>query len=144
MDYEIDQSGKLEDTRNVSVIAYANGMVKSLKISAVEKRRLLGIMRLRDYPKKLFVYKAFAALIFLLLGNEKVETLTIDREYPGHEALIKNVLLNLYRRDGLATSKIVFAEIGKKSPAHKVALEVFRNVRRADILVRVDNVFRII
>lgn len=37
----IDQSGKVENTSKLTVVAYANGKVRSLKISAVEKLKNL-------------------------------------------------------------------------------------------------------
>jgi len=58
MKYYIDQSGKIEDTKKLTIIAYANGKTKSLKISAVEKRRLIKTMRALDYPQKAFILKA--------------------------------------------------------------------------------------
>ena len=40
MTYEIDQSGKVEDTK-LTVVAYANGKIKSVKIGSAEKQKLL-------------------------------------------------------------------------------------------------------
>ena len=47
MDVTVDQSGKIEHTHSLTVVAYANGNAKSLMISAIEKRKLLTIMRAR-------------------------------------------------------------------------------------------------
>lgn len=41
----IDQSGKVENTSKLTVVAYANGKVRSLKISAVEKRKVCYFLR---------------------------------------------------------------------------------------------------
>jgi len=64
---QIDQSGKVEDTNKLTIVALANGKLKSLKISAVEKQKLVKTMRILDYPKKAFIYKIFAGLVFLLI-----------------------------------------------------------------------------
>lgn len=70
--YQIDQSGKVEDTKKLTIVAFANGKIKSLKISAVEKRKLIKAMRELDRPRKIFIFKIFAALIYLLFKNEKL------------------------------------------------------------------------
>lgn len=81
MPIEIDQSGKVEDTRKLTVICFANGKAKTLLISAKEKRKVLIIMREIDRPHKNFVFRIFSGLIFLLIKNEKIDSLVIDREY---------------------------------------------------------------
>lgn len=144
MTYQIDQSGKVEDTKKLTVVAFADGKVKSLKISAVEKRKLVKIMRLLDYPKKTFIYKIFAGLVFLLLKDEKIEQVMIDKEYPGHEAIIKDVLLRLFKKIGKRRPEIMFNKISKKSPAHKAALEVFRGKRKPDIIIKAGDAMQLL
>jgi len=77
----IDQSGKIENTKNLTVVAYANGKSKSLKISAVEKRKLLRVLRITSERKKLITYEIFATLIFILIKEDKIKDLVIDIEY---------------------------------------------------------------
>ena len=96
MTYEIDQSGKVEDTNKLTVVAYANGKIKSVKIGSVEKQKLLAAMRARDHSKRNYLYKIFAALIYSLLADEKVDAVVIDREYFGHEAIIKGMIIQLW------------------------------------------------
>jgi len=135
MIYKIDQSGKIEDTHKLTIVAFANGRFKSLKISATEKQKLLIIMREFDFPKKTYIYKIFSGLIFLLLKKERIEEIIIDKEYPGHEATIKNIILQLFNKTKIKAPFISFNTIGKQSSVHKVALEVFRGKRKADIEV---------
>lgn len=47
---EIDQSGKVEDTNKLTVVAFSNGKIKSLQISAREKQKLVKAMRGIDHP----------------------------------------------------------------------------------------------
>jgi len=144
MRYQIDQSGKVEDTRKLTIVAFANGKVKSLKISAVEKRKLVKAMRELDYPKKTFIYKIFAGLIFLLIRDEQAQELVIDKEYPGHEDTIKNVLLHLFRKENKDAPNITFGLIGKKSAAHEAALAVFQNRVRPTIEADASDVIQLL
>lgn len=139
---KVDQSGKIEDTRRLTVIAYSNGKKKILVIKAREKRRLLNAMRALDYPKKTFIFKIFAALIFLLIkSSKKLTEIIIDREYPGHEGTIKNIFQNLLRKSKQKKKpKINFKEIGKTSLVHKIAIETFRGKRKADLIIRAEDV----
>lgn len=51
MKFEIDQSGKLEHTNRLTIVAYANGRIKVLKISSVEKRKLIRAFRELERPR---------------------------------------------------------------------------------------------
>ena len=101
MSYQIDQSGKIEFTSRATVLALANGKVKSIKITAVEKQKLLKAVKEIESPKQNYVYKIFATLIFLMIRDEKIRTVEIDKEYPGHESIIKDTLIYLYSSNGL-------------------------------------------
>jgi len=76
----------------------------------------------------------------LLIKNEKIDVLIIDREYPGQEALIRDALIALFRKNYLESPEISFQEIGKKNNAHKVAYETFLCKRKPDMLVRAEDV----
>lgn len=140
MKYQIDQSGKVEDTNKLTIVAFANGKTKTLLITAVEKRKLLIAMRAISPPKKTFIYKIFAGLIFLLIKNEKIDALIIDREYPGHEALIRSILTVLFCKTHRDAPEIDFGEISRASKAHKIAIETFHNKRKPDMLIKARDV----
>ncbi len=147
MQYQIDQSGKIEDTSRLTIVAFADGKAKSLKISAVEKQKLIKIMRELDYPRNIFIFKIFAGLIYLLLIKEKWnsgDSLLIDREYPGHEGIIKDILSNLFRKMFSQLPVIEFGEIGKKSSAHLKAIAVFRGKANPNMTVKADDVLNIL
>ena len=67
---------------------------------------------------------------------------TIDTEYPGFESVIKNRLLTLSWRDGLKVQKdqLAFGQIGKKSPAHKVAYQVYKGLDKPDRVISAADV----
>ncbi len=144
MTYEIDQSGKVEDTNKLTVVAYANGKIKSVKIGSVEKRKLLAAMRTLDYPKHNYVYKIFAALIYFLLEDERVDAVVIDYEYTGHEESVIGILRYLLNKNKRNIPTIRFGFVGKSSPAHKAAVEVFRGNKEADLVVGAKEVLRLL
>ena len=140
---EIDQSGKVEDTRKLTVVCFANGKVKTLLITAKEKRRVLIAMRALDKPKKTFVFRIFAGLIFLLVKDEKINSLMIDREYPGHETAIRNILFSLFLKNRIKSPEISFGQIGKASNAHKEALAVFQGKREPDVITKANDILSV-
>jgi len=143
MIYYIDQSGKVEDTNKITIIAYANGKVKSIKIGAGEKQKLVSVMRTLDNSKKTYIFKVFAGLIFLLLSSERPERIEIDREYPGHESTIKLILIQLFSKHKRKLPEIGFMEIGKQNEAHKTAISVFRKKMKPDIIAKAEEVLKV-
>lgn len=143
MRVEIDQSGKVEDTRKLTVVCFANGRTKTLLISAKEKRKVLIVMRALDGLRKNFVFRIFAGLIFLLIKDEKVDSLVIDREYPGHETAIRNILFSLFVKNKLKLPEMSFGQIGKKNKAHQEAIAVFQGKRRPDIVVKANDILSV-
>ena len=135
MHIEIDQSGKIENTSKDTVVAFSNKICRSILLPARDKRVIQTAFRSIGKPR-VFVYKTFALLIFLLIKPyvHKITTMVIDTEYPGWEHLIKDYLLREMRRvrPGFNRGDIVFARIGKKSRAHKIAYRVARREKLAD------------
>jgi len=136
--------GKVEDTNKLTVVAYANGQIKSVKIGSTEKQKLLIVMRTLDHPKRNYVYKIFAALIYFLLADEMINSVVIDKEYLGHEATIKGIVIQLLNKNGKNVPDIQFDYIGKSSQAHKAALDIFRGDKEADFVVTAKDVLRLL
>jgi|SRR3989344_3165866 len=134
---QIDQSGKLEKTNVPTVIGFSNGTSKSLVISAADKLELKQHFRALG-KRQAYVYKCFAAIIYLLLKTEKdLNLVIIDTEYPGQEPLIKNHLLNFLKSNGNETidkHSIIFKRIGKASNAHKVVNDAFKGVTKTKVV----------
>lgn len=130
MAFEIDQSGKVEDTSKVTVVSIANGTLFTLSISAKDKRIVQRKYREAGRPK-IYTLQLFSILVFILLKKSKIKPLKsviIDREYKGQEDLIKSFIIQLSTKQKLDLSpqEIYFSEIGKRSNAHKIAIEGFR------------------
>lgn len=138
MRIEIDQSGKIENTNKDTIVAFSNRVFGSILIEAKDKREIQEIFR-RIGKSRVFIYKLFAILIFLLIKNhlKKIEEIVIDEEYPGKSVLIKDFLLREIRKVYPKFSKenIFFKPIGKKSKAHNIAYNTFKKRRKADIIV---------
>ena len=136
MHVEIDQSGRIEETNRPTAIALANGVTASVRIAASEKRKALLALRLAkpQWSRRLIRVYVFSVLLYLLLRDhlEGLTLATIDTEYPGYEPVIKNRVLTLGWRDGLKIQKdrLAFRQIGKKSPAHKVAYRVYKGFEK--------------
>lgn len=146
MQYQIDQSGKIEHTSKTTIIAYANGRVNSLKISAKEKQKLIQMIKELNRPKTTYIYTIFAVLIFILLTSSRnrydITEIIIDKEYPGKDATIKNTILQLYTVSKMRPPYIRFHEIGRKNMAHKTALCVFQGKQKPDLIVNAMDVFK--
>lgn len=81
----------------------------------------------------------FATVLYLLLKEHvrDLQRIMIDVEYQGHVEFIKSHLMNLFRRHGFTvkSEQIVFARVGKESPAHKAAILVTRGKQRPDHII---------
>lgn len=141
--FQIDQSGKIEHTSKLTIVALANGKKKSIKISATEKQKLLAALKELEYPKTNYIYKFFATLIFILIKDEKIDTLEVDREYYGHESVIKDMLISLHSRYNLKMPDVTFLLIGKKSNSHKLALGTFQTKLKPTIIVQAEYVLEV-
>src|SRR6266545_4282029 len=102
MNVEVDQSGKVEWTQKPTALALANGTRFSIFISATAKREIFNALKRKKAERsetKLHIL-VFATLLFLLLKDRisRLESVTVDVEYVGHSAAIKEHFLNLCRR----------------------------------------------
>lgn len=145
MSYQIDQSGKIEQTQRHTVIACTNDISMTILLRKKEKRNLQSIFKLAGILK-LFPYFTFAALVTLLLIQLKPKNkIIIDKEYFGHEKLIEDKI-SIYLEQ-LGVKRIVpiqFGHVGKLSLAHDLAYQVAVGRKKADIVVSVKDVIKVI
>ena len=146
MQVEVDQSGKVGQTNKVTVLAFANGVQRSVLLPGTQKRKVLEVIKRRrpEWSSALVHVYVFSVLVYLLIKDhtQKLSLVIIDREYLGHEGVIKNRILTLCRKRGLVVHKdqIVFANIGKKSPAHKLAWRVYNRLIDPDQVLSAHDV----
>ena len=147
MRIEIDQSGKIEDTSKNTIIAFSNNKFKSIFISARDKREIQQLFRKIGKPR-VFIYRTFAILIFLLIKNnlKEINQIIIDEEYPGWGFQIKDYLLTEIRKvkQDFDKNNISFSQVGKKSKAHLRAYEITIGKRQPDIKAREQDILKYI
>ena len=146
MKVEIDQSGKIGDTKVPTVLAFSNGKQYAILIPATVKRECIQKLRGKGRLETRVYIQLFSVSLFLLLKREfrALEQIIIDFEYPGHEAKIKEHLINLFQRAGvrLRPSKIQFGYVGKRSNAHKLAIETFNGNSKPNQVVQLEQILQ--
>lgn len=126
--FQIDQSGKIEQTNKDTVLCLAEdseeGFWDGLVIKSKTKRQLQKIFRRNGQPKNYVLFVFCAGLYLLIKRNLHIPMITIDREYFGKEAIIKEILLQM-----LEGSKIIpeieFGNIGRKVQAHLKGYRIY-------------------
>jgi hypothetical protein len=148
MHVEVDQSGKVENTRVDTVLAFSNGMNHAILVSAKVKRIVTKQLRGRGKPKRGITLLLFSACLFLLLRDylEQIERVTIDVEYLGKDADIRGNLLYHVHRHGLTLHKdqIAFRQLGKQSPAHTQALAIYRGEYKPNRRITTDELLELL
>lgn len=134
MTVEIDQSGKFEQLNTHTVIACANEKSSLIWIPVSVKRNLVQKLRKSLFPRKDLIPILFAVSVFILLDwlDTLPNTIIIDEEYTGKEDIIgeslKKLLVDKSRKKW--EGQILFKQVGKLSPAHKLAWKVHRAKKR--------------
>lgn len=131
MKYEVDQSGRIEETNRPTIISIANvGYSYTLKIDSKIKRSIENKFKKLGKPKMFGIY-GFASGLIILLKKSKINNsvVVIDIEYDGYNEIIKREL----NKNSSQNLEFRFSNIGKKSPAHISAYTIFKKFRRPDI-----------
>lgn len=140
--YEIDQSGKIEQTNKDTVIAYSNGSQYAVVIPRRLKRRLQEVFRLHGFTS-LFIYYLFSVGIFYLLQSLKQKSsVIVDTEYPGNERLILQFVKMLLEANRVPTHDVTFGRIGNRPPAHYAAKDVFDKKKKPDRVLQIVDFIR--
>lgn len=141
MRHEIDQSGKVEETSQNTVVAVSNSRNFAVIITAREKRKLQEHFRRNGIPS-LFVYITFASLLIEVIkhtGAGVSTNILIDTEYPGHEKTIIKMVGRAINTDTICLS---WGFVGKKSKAHDLAYKVFTGKVKANVNVKSEKIWK--
>ncbi len=105
-------------------------------------------MREQGRERRVSVHMVFAALVALLLCDvvERANLVIIDDEYTGHRGMIKFQVLHYLHKLGIEVEAevITFGRVGKRSPAHHLALSVFRGQRAPDRCVTFEELWALV
>ncbi|KKQ86638.1 MAG: hypothetical protein UT11_C0065G0006 [Berkelbacteria bacterium GW2011_GWA2_38_9] len=146
MKIEIDQSGKIEETSKLTVIAFSNHVQRSIMIKSKEKRKLQSEFRKIGKPRA-FVYQTFNVMIFVLIKDylKNIDKIIIDREYTGKETNIRFQLVSLFTKYQIKIDpKIIdFGQIGRKAKAHSVAY-LANHHRKANQVITANEILTIL
>jgi len=148
MQAELDMSNRIEETNRPTVLAIADGVTATLRISGKDKQVIIrSIKRYKPQWEKTFIHVLlFATLVSLLIRRyaKRLDRLFIDPEYLGYEPVIKNWILQVLKRSRITldAEQIAFQHVGKKSPAHEAALRVIRGKKKPDMKATVAQVMR--
>ncbi len=145
MKYEIDQSGKIEQTERDTVIACINGTEITIFLKKAEKRIIQKIFNTMDMHL-LFPYLTFAALLALLIQKlQPKNKIIIDKEYIGHEILIEEKVTLYLEQLGVQNIPVLeFGHVGKLSAAHNLAYLVAVGKKEPDLVVNSKDVMEVI
>jgi len=138
---------KLKTPVNTLLSPFQIISLKVFFISAKEKREIQKFFRKIGKPR-IFIYRTFAILIFLLIRSslKEIDEIIIDEEYPGKSALIKNFLFQEIKKINIIFPKerIKFKQIGKKSRVHYLAYKTAIGLIQPDIKVGAREILRMI
>ncbi len=141
---DVDQSGKFEDTKTATVVAFSNGISFSIFVPATVKRDCITILRKTVSSGPTLYTQLFATLLFFLLENSiaRIDRVTIDKEYMGREDKIKQHLLHVLRRAGhqVHSDQIDFGLVGKHSPAHHIAYNTLKGERTPNLILTTEDI----
>ncbi len=141
---KVDQSGKFEDTKTDTVVAFANGISFSVLIPATVKRDCITILRDTVSSGQTMYTQLFATTLFFLLRPSiaRIGKVTIDREYQGREDQIKQHLLHLLQRAGyqVSSEQIGFGSVDRHTSAHHVAYYTLKGDLIPNLILTVEDI----
>lgn len=146
MKVEVDQSGKIGDTKVPTVLAFSNDKDYAILIPATVKRKCVLALRERGKETESFYIQLFSVCLYLLLKDhaKRLTQVVVDFEYPGHDLQINQQVLHLMRRTKIARPRfsIDFDRVGKKSRAHTKAWSVYNRIERPDKVIGFREIIR--
>ena len=145
MKYQIDQSGKIEQTSLDTVIAFSNGKKYTVLLNKATKRSLQRIFKDLGKPE-MFVYQTFATILAVIFKEVKpTSKVLIDTEYLGKENLIAVLINEVFERFSWKKNfYFEFGFVGKSSPADHLADLVARQKSKPDKILSLEEIVNLL
>lgn len=138
---EVDQSGKVEQFNMDTVVALSNDRKYAVLIPKKVKQEIFMSHKTQCDNLK---YKMFSTALYYCIKNfiDENRLTLICTEYERKESIIKAFLVDLLKENNLyANYKLIrFGILTKKSPAHKLAISVFRKTKEPDIALSANHI----
>lgn len=136
MKYEVDQSGRIEETNRHTIISIANkDFSYTVKIDSKTKKVIQKKFQKLKKPKMFGVY-GFASGVIILIKRSKIKNsvVIIDIEYDGYNKILKEIFIKYLDK----SLEFRFFNIGKKSPAHYFAYSTFKKKNRPHYIIKTE------
>ena len=146
MTYQIDQSGRIEQTNLNTILAITNKNKQIVIIFNRKNKRILQSIFRNQRKIRMFTILTFSALIAILIKKSAIgrNNILIDHEYLADEDFIKeHILQYLQKLKVYKIPKIEFGHVGKTSFAHELAAKVAHQKKKADKIVNLKEVFEL-
>lgn len=143
---EVDQSIKVEQTAQDTVVGVSNDRQCAVIIPRQVKRKLKAEFRRRGIPNQ-FAYRTFITALVLALEKANYNHLSdvvIDIEYVGQEGRLRDIFCAMWRKRHRSLPHVSFRLIGKKSGAHEVAYYTMRKERKPDAVLSYNELRKLV
>ena len=131
--YQIDQSIKIENTQKASYICLSNGRTIICSISAKDKRELKLFFRELERPL-IFKIFTFSVLCAKTIVEAKVDSVAIDKEYPGHDIDINSFITQILNIWKYPQPNLSFTLVGKSSSAHIKGYQAYKKGDKGSVV----------
>lgn len=141
--YEIDQSGKIENTSKDTILCLANGSWDAVIIKARTKRQIQEIFRRNGQIRNYVLFTFSILLAVLIKRNNKLGQVMIDTEYTGKDPIIKNITLEVLKNEQFIPD-MHFGFVGKLSSAHLLGKEIARGRKKASVILNEEQIIELL
>jgi len=146
---EIDQSWRLENTNKATAIGFSNGKSGSILIPAKVKKAIYEILNEKYQRGNRNNLRFFGSIILLIIKLYKLEKchFSIDEEYSNCDRILIDIIVDKGRKKynlDLKREQFLVINIGKKSKAHFVAYNTFKQKRRPDKILKVKDILGVL
>lgn len=143
--YQIDQSGKIEQTNKDTIVVLSNEHDLAIMVKAKTKRIILEWFR-QEQRQRFFPYLTFATLLAILIKMELPKSrVEIDKEYFGNEDLILERVTTYLKLLGVEKHPpLVWGHVGKTSKAHDYGAKMAKDKSKINKVISLEEVMELL